>query len=128
MPTKADLKRLSSPPKVKFRQGDKVVIIAGKDKGQKGYIAVLDPKEQKAIVLQDDPENPAIPAAAERRRKAQEGEVSGREVVALQDACADPSEQLDGARPGQGRAFPHRPSRRGRQDRSLRKKDRQDDH
>jgi hypothetical protein len=34
MPTKADLKRLANPVKLKVRRGDKVMIIAGKDKGK----------------------------------------------------------------------------------------------
>ena len=34
----------------KLRKGDKVVILAGKDKGKEGTIASLDPKSEKAIV------------------------------------------------------------------------------
>ncbi|HXH60255.1 MAG TPA: 50S ribosomal protein L24 [Fimbriimonadaceae bacterium] len=61
MPTKAELKRLANLPKCKFRKGDKVVIIAGKDKGQEGYIAAVEPKTNRALVLQDNPENPDQP-------------------------------------------------------------------
>ena len=37
MPTKAELKVANKPIKLKIRTGDKVEIIAGKDKGQRGY-------------------------------------------------------------------------------------------
>ena len=36
MPTKAEIKKLSKPVKLKVRKGDRVVIISGKDKGQQG--------------------------------------------------------------------------------------------
>lgn len=61
MPTKAELKAQKKAPKVKIRSGDKVVIISGKDKGQIGFIAAVSPKEQKVLVLQDNPENPEQP-------------------------------------------------------------------
>lgn len=34
----------------KLRKGDKVVVLAGKDKGQQGEIRSIDPKAGKAIV------------------------------------------------------------------------------
>ena len=34
----------------KLRKGDKVVVIAGKDKGKEGVIASVDPRARKAIV------------------------------------------------------------------------------
>ena len=34
----------------KLRKGDKVVVLAGKDKGKEGVIASLDPKSNKAVV------------------------------------------------------------------------------
>ncbi len=34
----------------KLRKGDKVVVLAGKDKGQQGTIASVDPKAGKAVV------------------------------------------------------------------------------
>jgi len=61
MPTKQELKQLASPAKLKVRRGDKVVIIAGKDKGKQGYIAYVAPKENKVIVMQDNPNNPDQP-------------------------------------------------------------------
>jgi len=73
MPTKADLKRLAKLPKVKIRKGDRVVIIAGKDKGQEGFVAAVSPKEQKVIVLRENPENPDMPTplnAVVKHRKA----------------------------------------------------------
>lgn len=81
MPTKAELK-VKQAPKLKLRQGDKVVIIAGKDKGQIGYVAKISPKEQKAFVLQDNPDNPDQPLplnAIIKHKKAKfQGERSAR--------------------------------------------------
>ena len=34
----------------KLRKGDKVVVLAGKDKGKEGTISSIDPKANKAIV------------------------------------------------------------------------------
>ena len=34
----------------KLRKGDKVVVLAGKDKGKEGTIASVDPKANKAVV------------------------------------------------------------------------------
>ncbi len=34
----------------KLRKGDKVVVLAGKDKGKKGEIQSVDPKANKAVV------------------------------------------------------------------------------
>ncbi len=34
----------------KLRKGDKVVVLAGKDKGKQGEIASVDPKANKAVV------------------------------------------------------------------------------
>jgi len=34
----------------KLRKGDKVVVLAGKDKGKEGTIASLDPKSGKAVI------------------------------------------------------------------------------
>ncbi|OIQ30537.1 50S ribosomal protein L24 [Phaeobacter sp. B1627] len=34
----------------KLRKGDKVVVLAGKDKGQEGTISSVDPKAGKAVV------------------------------------------------------------------------------
>jgi len=34
----------------KLRKGDDVIVLAGKDKGQKGTISSIDPKSGKAIV------------------------------------------------------------------------------
>jgi large subunit ribosomal protein L24 len=82
MPTKAELKQAAEPVKVKFRRGDKVMIIAGKDKGQKGYIAAIDPKDHKAYILQDNEENPEQPiplnAVIKHRKARHERENSAR--------------------------------------------------
>jgi large subunit ribosomal protein L24 len=34
----------------KLRKGDEVIVLAGKDKGQKGTISSIDPKSGKAII------------------------------------------------------------------------------
>jgi large subunit ribosomal protein L24 len=82
MPTKAELKKLRSNIKVKIRTGDKVVIIAGKDKGQVGFIAAVAPKEEKVLVLQDNPENPDQPiplnAVIKHRKAKTQAEKSAR--------------------------------------------------
>lgn len=82
MPTKAELKRLAKPIKVKLRRGDKVMIIAGKDKGQTGYVAAIAPKEQKAIILKENEENPEMPiplnAVIKHRKARHEREQSAR--------------------------------------------------
>jgi large subunit ribosomal protein L24 len=38
------------PQKLKIRKGDKVVVIAGKDKGKSGEVLKMIPKEMRAIV------------------------------------------------------------------------------
>lgn len=73
MPTKAELKQLAKPIKLKIRKGDKVLIISGKDKGQIGFVAAVSPKEQKAIILKDNDANPEQPLplnAVVKHRKA----------------------------------------------------------
>ncbi|MCE9558108.1 MAG: 50S ribosomal protein L24 [Armatimonadetes bacterium] len=82
MATKAEIKLLNSHIKYKIRTGDKVIIIAGKDKGQAGFVAAVAPKEQKVIVLQDNPENPEQPiplnAVIKHRKAKTQGEKSAR--------------------------------------------------
>lgn len=82
MPTKAELKLQKQHIKLKIRKGDKVMIIAGKDKGQVGFVAAVAPKEQKVMVLQENPENPEefIPlnAAIKHRKARYQGERSAR--------------------------------------------------
>jgi large subunit ribosomal protein L24 len=83
MPTKAELKKASqAQPKLRLRQGDQVLIIAGKDKGERGFIAKISPREGKAFVLKDNPENPDAPLplnAVIKHKKAKfQGEKSDR--------------------------------------------------
>ncbi|HMS55416.1 MAG TPA: 50S ribosomal protein L24 [Fimbriimonadaceae bacterium] len=82
MPTKAEIKKLAQHVKVKIRKGDQVMIIAGKDKGQTGYVAAISPKEGKVIVLKENSENPDQPiplnAAIKHRKRRTEGERSAR--------------------------------------------------
>lgn len=58
MPTKAQLKQEAQHIKYKIRRGDRVVIIAGKDKGEKGLVVAVSPKEQRVLVVKEDPNNP----------------------------------------------------------------------
>ncbi|HLO99136.1 MAG TPA: 50S ribosomal protein L24 [Fimbriimonas sp.] len=82
MPTKAELKRLANPVKLKVRRGDKVMIIAGKDKGEVGFIAAVSPKENKVIVLKENAENPEQPLplnqVIKHRKAKNQGERSAR--------------------------------------------------
>ncbi|HEY3781734.1 MAG TPA: 50S ribosomal protein L24 [Fimbriimonadaceae bacterium] len=68
--------------KVKIRKGDKVMIIAGKDKGEIGYVAAVAPKEQKAIILKENDENPDMPiplnAVIKHRKARMQNEQSAR--------------------------------------------------
>lgn len=82
MPTKAELKALKQPIKLKIRKGDQVMIIAGKDKGQVGEVAAVAPKEQKVLVVRQNPENPEeyvpLNAAVKHRKARYQGERSAR--------------------------------------------------
>ncbi len=61
--------KLLTGVKLKLRSGDKVVIIAGKDKGERGFIAAVSPRENKAIVLKENPENAEQPLPLNRAIK-----------------------------------------------------------
>ena len=80
MPTKAELKK--KPTKMKVRKGDKVMIIAGKDKGEVGYIYAVSPKENKIIVLKENPENKEQPlplnAVIKHRKPQAQGQRGAR--------------------------------------------------
>ena len=82
MPTKAELKQRAKHIKLKIRTGDKVMIIAGKDKGETGFVAAVSPKEQKVIILKENEENPDQPlplnAAIKHRKARTQGEKSAR--------------------------------------------------
>ncbi|MBL8088604.1 MAG: 50S ribosomal protein L24 [Chthonomonas sp.] len=82
MPTKKEIKELAKHTKLKIRTGDKVVIISGKDKGKTGFVAAVSPKEQKVIVLQENPENADQPIPLNRvikhRKPRSQGERGAR--------------------------------------------------
>ncbi len=59
----------------KLKKGDKVVVLAGKDKGQEGVIASVDPKSGKAVV---EGVNMAI-----RHTRQSQTEQGGRLPIAL---------------------------------------------
>ena len=77
MPTKAELKQKTIHVKPKFRIGDRVMIIAGKDKGQIGFIASFSPEEQKAMILQENPENQDMPIPLNAVVKHHKAKVQG---------------------------------------------------
>ena len=80
--TKAEIKAAAKPIKLKIRTGDKVIIIAGKDKGETGFIAAVAPKEGKVIVLKENPENANEPlplnAVIKHRKAKTQNERSAR--------------------------------------------------
>jgi len=82
MPTKAELKLAAQHIKLKVRKGDRVMIISGKDKGQIGFIAAVSPKDQKALILKDNDENPEQPlplnAVIKHRKARTQNERSAR--------------------------------------------------
>jgi len=82
MPTKAELKAKKAHVKPKVRTGDKVVIIAGKDKGQIGFVAAVSAEKMKAIVLQENEENSEQPlpinAAVKHFKAKYQGQKSAR--------------------------------------------------
>lgn len=82
MATKAEIKALENLPKMKVRRGDRVMIIAGKDKGQKGIVAAVSPKEQKVLVVQENTEKEGefvpLNAAIKHRKARTQGERSAR--------------------------------------------------
>jgi large subunit ribosomal protein L24 len=82
MATKAELKKLKEHTKLKVRKGDKVMIIAGKDKGEQGFIYAVSPKENKCIVLKENEENPDQPlplnAVIKHKKARMQGEKSAR--------------------------------------------------
>ncbi len=67
---------------MKVRTGDKVVIIAGKDRGQIGFVAAVSPESRKAIVLQENEENVEQPiplnAAVKHFKAKYQGQRSAR--------------------------------------------------
>ncbi|MEZ5162513.1 MAG: hypothetical protein R2688_01940 [Fimbriimonadaceae bacterium] len=96
MPTKAEFKMGKRSPKLKIRTGDRVMIISGKDKGQRGFVAAVAPKDYKAIVLQDNPENPEQASAAERCHQAPQSKVSRRTICPHQTSGSNSHQQPDG--------------------------------
>ncbi|CAN5459384.1 50S ribosomal protein L24 [soil metagenome] len=82
MATKAEIKALKHPVKLKIRKGDKVMVIAGKDKGEVGFVYAVSPKENKVILLKENDENPDQPlplnAVIKHRKAKVQGEKSAR--------------------------------------------------
>ena len=80
--TKAEIKQGKKHIKLKIRTGDKVMIIAGKDKGEIGFVAAVAPKEQKCIILKENEENPDSPlplnAVIKHRKAKSQNERSAR--------------------------------------------------
>lgn len=80
--TKKEIKQRQARVKLKVRKGDAVKIISGKDKGQIGFVAMVLPKKQSVIVLQNNEENPDQPlplnAAVKHKKARYQGEKSAR--------------------------------------------------
>lgn len=80
--TKAEIKKRAQHVKLKVRQGDRVKIISGKDKGEEGFIAAVDPKTNKVMVLKENEEDKDQPlplnAAVKHRKARMQGEKSAR--------------------------------------------------
>lgn len=82
MPTKAEIKKLSKPIKVRVRKGDHVMIIAGKDKGNRGVVIAVSPKENKVLVVDDsNPDQPVALNAVIRHRKPKMQNEQGTRVT-----------------------------------------------
>lgn len=81
--TKAQIKALKKKPKLKIRTGDQVMIIAGKDKGQRGFVAAVSPRELKAFVLQDNPENPEQPLPLNKQIKHYKARYQGEKSARI---------------------------------------------
>jgi large subunit ribosomal protein L24 len=85
--TKAEIKARAEAPKLKVRKGDRVMIIAGKDKGQVGFIDKVFPRRQRVVILQENPENPdshlPLNAAIKHRKARMQGEKSARLKIAV---------------------------------------------
>lgn len=80
--TNAEIKAKKTHVKPRVRTGDKVVIIAGKDKGQIGFVAAVSAEKMKAIVLQENEENAEQPvplnAAVKHFKAKYQGQKSAR--------------------------------------------------
>jgi large subunit ribosomal protein L24 len=80
--TRKEIKQREDNTKLKVRKGDLVRIIAGKDKGQEGFVAQVFPKRQRVIILQANEENPDQPlplnAAIKHRKARTQAEKSAR--------------------------------------------------
>lgn len=80
--TKSEIKAKKAHVKPKVRTGDKVVIIAGKDKGQVGFVAAVSKEKMKAIILQENEENAEQPiplnAAIKHFKAKYQGQKSAR--------------------------------------------------
>lgn len=79
---KLNTDRKAKSYKLKIRQGDTVMIVAGKDRGQIGTVVAVSPSENKVIVVQENPENPDQPrplnAAIKHKKARYQGERSAR--------------------------------------------------
>jgi large subunit ribosomal protein L24 len=83
MATKAQIKHEKSHIKLKLRKGDKVMIVAGKDKGQIGFVYAVAPKENKVIILQENEENPDQPLPLNAAVKHGKARVQGEKSVRM---------------------------------------------
>ena len=80
----------------KIRKGDKVVVISGRDKGKKGEVIKLFPKEDRALVRGVN-----VVKRHQRQTQRQQGGIVSKEA-------ADPSFQYGACRSQVGRRHPYR--------------------
>ena len=64
------------PAKLKIRKGDKVVVIAGKDKGKSGEVLKVQPKSMRAIV-----QGVNLVRRHQKQTAAQEGGIISKEIA-----------------------------------------------
>ena len=62
-------------PKLKIKKGDRVVVIAGKDKGKSGEVLKVFPKDMRAIV-----QGVNVARRHQKQTAAQEGGIISKEV------------------------------------------------
>jgi large subunit ribosomal protein L24 len=71
----------------KIKKGDRVVLLAGKDKGRTGQVAKVFPKEERVLVV--GPEHGPAPHQADPRRSAGRHQEQGSPGARLERGLVD---------------------------------------
>lgn len=77
------IKAVTPAPKMKIRTGDTVLVIAGKDKGQRGRVIRVIPEKQMVVLegLTKDKEGNAVPLnAVWKHRKSRQADQPGDRI------------------------------------------------